>query len=107
MATVDVALSVLLVGGSVAVIVLAVVLLARSRDGETAGLFGRAVHRPRLLAAAGVCGGISGLLFEAQEHMPGSWQGPGLSTLVSALELTFLVLLFTHLGSQLRARRSR
>jgi hypothetical protein len=104
----DVVLDILIVGGSVVVIVLAAVVFARSRGDGTATLLGRSVHRPRLLAAAAVCGGVSGLLFEMQEHMPRSWQGvslSALSALESALEMGFLVLFFTYAGSQLRAKR--
>jgi hypothetical protein len=105
-AAADLVLSILIIGGSVVVLVLAAIVFIRSRGGGTARLFGRAVHRPRLWVAAAVCGGASGLLFEAQERLPGSWQGPGADVL-SALEIAFAVLLFAHIGSHLRTMRSR
>ncbi|MDG4827267.1 hypothetical protein O7635_35935 [Asanoa sp. WMMD1127] len=93
------------ISGSTALIVLAAVVLARSRRGGTARLFGRAVYRPRLWASGATCGGVAGLLFEARELMPGSWQRPSLSIL-GVLQLAFFGLLFTYLFLQWRADRA-
>ncbi|MEH0937658.1 hypothetical protein [Micromonospora psammae] len=94
----------LVVGGSVAVIVLAGVVLVRSRRPETARLFGRVVHRPRLWASAAVCCGAAGLLFEAREFMPRSWQ-ESTHNLLGVLMLAFFVLFPAHLVSQWSAQR--
>ncbi|MET8367854.1 hypothetical protein ABZU53_30450 [Micromonospora sp. NPDC005194] len=107
MTTMDVAQAVmiaLVVGGSVAVIVLAGVVLVRSRRAETARLFGRVVHRPRLWASAVVCCGLAGLLFEAQALMPRSWQESA-HNLLGVLMLAYFVLFFAHLLSQWSAQR--
>ncbi|MEV1289287.1 hypothetical protein [Micromonospora sp. NPDC049679] len=94
----------LVVGGSGAVIVLAGVVFVRSRRTETARLFGRVVHRPRLWASAAACCGAAGLLFEAREIMPRSWQ-ESTHNLLGVLMLAFIVLLSAHLVSQWSAQR--
>jgi predicted permease len=98
------ALIILVVGGSVAVIVLAGVVLARSRRAETVRLFGRVVRRPVLWASAAVCCGVAGLLFEAREFMSRSWQEPT-RNLLGVLMLAFFFLRFAHFLSQWNAQR--
>ena len=97
-------LMILVIGGSVALIILAALIVARSRRAGTTKLFGRVVHRPRIWASAAACGGISGLLSEARDVMPTSWQRPSLDVL-GLLWLAFLVLLFSHMIIQSRAER--
>jgi hypothetical protein len=98
------AVDIVLTGAFVALIVLAAVVFVRHRRTGTARMFGRAIHRPRLWAAAAACGGVAGLLFEARERMPSSWQESSLNIL-GVLQLASFVLLFTHIFSQVRAKR--
>lgn len=100
------AMSILVTAACVVMIVLAAVVFVRSRRAGTAWLFGVAVHRPGLWASAAVCLGVSGLVRMSREVMPSSWQKPGL-VIDEVLTLAFLVLLVTHLVSQLRAKRRR
>ena len=86
---------------------LAVVVLARSRQGVTVRLFRRVLHRPRLWAAAAACGGAAGLLFLTRERLlPDDWQDVS-RDLLGALQLAFFALLSAHLVVQWRAERRR
>ena len=100
------AVSILLAGACVAMIVLAAVVLVRSRRTGTARLFGRAVHRPGLWASAVVCLGVAGLIMMSSEVMPGGWQ-KSTSVIYGVLWLAFLLLMVTHSVSQLSAKRRR
>ncbi|MET0419122.1 MAG: hypothetical protein ABW022_24170 [Actinoplanes sp.] len=104
MTTLAAVLSVLLAGVSVLALVIAVVVIVRGRRGGTVRMFGRALHRPRLWAAAVACLGVAGLLRTGGEALPDHWHGPGL-VLDIVLSAAFIVLLSTHLASQQRARR--
>ncbi|MFD0742707.1 hypothetical protein ACFQ1L_13530 [Phytohabitans flavus] len=93
------------IGGSTAIIVLAGVVLARSRRASTVRLFGRVLHHPRLWATVAVSAGAAGLLSEAREHMPSGWQEPSMNVL-GVLQVAFSSLFFIHLYLQSRANRA-
>jgi hypothetical protein len=92
----DASWTALIIGGSVAVMVLAAIVLTRSRRAAAVTLFGRVVPRPRLWAAAAVCCGVAGLLFEARQIMPGGWQQMSLNIL-GVVFSTFIVLHFARI----------
>lgn len=97
-------LSVLLAGVSLVALAFAATMLVRGRGGGAVRLFGRALHRPRLWAAAVLCLGVSGLLRTGVGVLPPGWQAAR-TVLDIALSAAFLVLLSTHLASEQRARR--
>ncbi|MFU8875007.1 hypothetical protein [Micromonospora sp. SL4-19] len=100
------AVDILLAGACVAMLVLAAVVLVRSRRTGTARLFGRAMHRPGLWASAVVCLVVAGLMMMSSEFMPGGWQ-KSTSVIYGMLWLAFLLLIVTHSLSQLSAERRR
>lgn len=100
------AMSIVLAGACIAVVVLAAVVLVRSRRAGAVRLFGQAVHRPALWASAMVCLGFAGLVMISSEVMPLGWH-KSTSVVYGVLMLVFFVLLVTHSVSLQRARRRR
>lgn len=94
MDAVDVGLDVLLVVLFAGVIVFAVVVLARLRQGRVVRMFGRPVRRPAIWASGLICLGVSGLLRSANNHdlPPAAWEDP-IRFLDLGLTLAFVVLM--------------
>lgn len=105
---VGIAMSALLAGACVALLVLAVFVIVRNRRAGAVRLFGREVHRPGLWASAVVCLGVSGLLrlSSIEEVMPSGWW-ERISWLDGGLTLAFFVLLSIYLISAQRDKRRR
>lgn len=102
------ATSVVLAAVCIAVIVLAAVVLVRSRRAAGVRLLGQAVHRPVLWASGMVCLGFAGLvmIMISSEVTPLGWQ-KSTSVVYGVLMLASFVLLVTHSVSLHRARRRR
>jgi cobalamin synthase len=101
---------ILLAGACVAIMVLAALVLIRSRRAGTARLFGRSVRRPRLWASAVLCVGLSGLLRIAgiEDVMPSSWQkSSGLIDFVLTLAVVVLTVAFWFATERDKRRRYR
>jgi hypothetical protein len=106
MDVVDVGLDVVLAVLYVAVIVFALVVLARMRRGRSIRMFGRAVRRPAVWAAGLICLGVSGLLRAANDHdlPPAGWEGP-IRFLDLGLTLAFVVLMVVSVVGPRSPRR--